>query len=72
MKKGINKGLIYIITEIIQFIIAVMFSITILWLYTPYTPIIKFILTLIGTVITYDILKNFVWIKYILWKEENK
>lgn len=62
--------LIWFIGEIIQIIFFVIGSIMLLWLYAPFTITVKFVLTFIGCFITYDMFKNFVYVRWILWKEK--
>ena len=72
MKKGSNKkkaGMIWFITEIIQIIIFVMGSIMLLWLYAPFSMLAKMAITTLAGIIIYDVFKNFVYVRYILWKE---
>lgn len=64
-----DKMLIWFIGEIIQFIAMTMFMIIMLWLYTPYAILTKGILTAVISIISYSMLKNFVYVRWILWKE---
>lgn len=64
-----DKMLIWFIGEIIQFIVMTMFSIIITWLYTPYSIIGKTLITAGISIISYSMLKNFVYVRWILWKE---
>ena len=66
-----QAALVWLITEIIQIIFIIMGGIMLLWLYAPYSFFIKFFLTLIAGIITFDIFKSFVYVRWILWKEAN-
>ena len=74
---SINKvkkqaALIWLWSEIIQIIVFFMGALMLLWLYAPYHIIAKLIITLISTLIVYDIFKNFVFVRWILWKQQNE
>lgn len=67
-----QKALLWFITEIIQIIILVMGAITMLLLYAPFSIFFKMCLTIIATIITYDIFKSFVYVRWVLWKEQEE
>ena len=67
-----QKALIWFITEIIQIIILVIGAIMLLWLYAPYNTLIKIVITTLAAIITYDIFKSFVYVRWILWKESEE
>ena len=64
-----KQGLIWFFTEIFQFIIFVMGSLMLLWLYAPYSVLTKVLISIFSTIVIYDIMKNFIYVRYILWKE---
>jgi len=68
--KNIDKGLMLLVGQCIEFIIFVMMSIMMLWLYTPYNLLIKILITLFFVIVTYDVFRHFVYVKWILYKEQ--
>lgn len=68
-QKTSNGGIWWFITEIIQIIVFVMGAIMLLWLYAPFSLITKFIITTLSGIIIYDVFKNFVYVRWILYKE---
>ena len=69
---GRKKALtIWLIGEVIQIILMVMGGIMLLWLYAPFTLVTKFILTALATMVTFDVFKNFVYVRWLLVQEEN-
>ena len=67
--KTSNGEIWWFITEIIQIIVFVMGAIMLLWLYAPFSLITKFIITTLSGIIIYDVFKNFVYVRWILYKE---
>lgn len=68
---GRKKALtIWFIGEIIQIVLMIMGGIMLLWLYAPYTILTKVILTSLSILVTFDVFKNFVYIRWLLLKEE--
>ena len=68
-EKNHNGGLWWFVTEIIQIILFVMGAIMLLWLYAPFSLTIKFIITTIVGIVVYDVFKNFVYVRWILYKD---
>lgn len=66
-KKG---ALIWFTTEIVQMIIFVMGSFMLLWYYAPFGILTKAGITFLSMIIVYDIFKNFVYVRWVLIKEE--
>jgi hypothetical protein len=64
-----KRALIYFITQIIQINIVFIGGILILWIYTPFPLATKYLITLLTGIIEYDLFKNFVWVRWTLWKE---
>jgi hypothetical protein len=64
-----KAGLVWFATEIVQIIIYIIGSLTLLWLYAPFSTLAKFGLSMISMIVVYDVFKNFVYVRYILWKE---
>jgi hypothetical protein len=67
-----KSALIWFITEIIQMIIIVIGAIILLWLYAPFSIIVKAGITALTMIIVYDIFKSFVYVRWILTKEQFK
>lgn len=67
-----NVKLIWLVGEIIQIIAMTMGTIILLWLYAPYSILAKIIISIIATYITFDVFKNFVYVRWILMKTEEE
>lgn len=67
-----KEALIWFFTEIFQFIVFVMGSFMMLWLYSPYHFLVKLGLTIFSVIVIYDIIRNFIYVRFILWKEHLK
>lgn len=66
------KGLIWFIGEIVQIIVFTIGAIMLLWLYAPFSFWWKAGLSFFSLIVTYDMFKHFVYVRYILWKESLK
>ena len=64
-----KTALAWFITETIQIISIIMGGVMLLWLYAPYDTYTKIGITTLVTIITYDVFKNFVYVRWILWKD---
>lgn len=67
--RAVDKNLLLLVGQCIEFIIFVMFSIIMLWLYTPYGLVVKGIITILIGIVTYDVFRHFVYVKWVLYKE---
>lgn len=75
MKQILNeefKGTIFFIGEIINFTAVIIGSIIIFWLYAPFDIGGKILISIIGVSSFYSLMKNFIYVRYILWKESLK
>lgn len=62
-----KRELTYYIVETILFIQVIICGYGILWLYTPFSPLYKTLMTIISGIILLDIFKIFIYIRWILF-----
>lgn len=67
--KGISGGLVWLVTEIIQIVVCVIGAIFLLWAYAPFSSFVKAGITILSLIVVYDVFKNFVWVRWVLFKE---
>jgi hypothetical protein len=68
-KKG---AFIWLISEIAQIVVFVLGSIFLLWAYAPFSGLAKLAITFLSLIIIYDVFKSFVWVRWVLIKEDLK
>jgi hypothetical protein len=66
-----TQAIIFFGGESLQMLLVYTFAIGMLWLNTPYHNGWKGIFTMIIILNFYNIAKHFIWLRYVLWKQEN-
>jgi membrane protein YdbS with pleckstrin-like domain len=63
------KGAIYFLSESIQALMVYTLAISATWLWLPYANLWKWILTTMIILNFYNIVRHFIYVRYLLWKE---
>ena len=61
--------LFWFFVEIFCMFVCIIGSLLLLWLFAPFSLIIKYIISFFCLIVVFDVFKSFVWVKWLLFKE---